>query len=69
MLTIVDFLRLQVVCTYQGMPGNDKIHLIFLEANQHLQISHCCCKCLMKTGVKNMSSHVAPAQIIHEMLA
>jgi len=29
-LTIVDFLHLQLVCTSQGTPGNDKIHLTFL---------------------------------------
>ena len=40
-----------------------------LEAYQHLQISHCCCKGLMKTGAKNKSSQVAAAQIRHEMLA
>jgi hypothetical protein len=39
------------------------------EVYQHLQISHCCRKGLMKTGAKNKSSQVAAAQIRHEMLA
>ncbi|XP_022680934.1 uncharacterized protein LOC101756200 [Setaria italica] len=65
-LIIVDFLHLQVVCTSQGMPGNDKIHLTFLEAFRHSQIYNSCCNGLMNTGAKNKSSQATPVQIRHD---